>query len=180
MTHADLVRIAERWLWGGARSCHVVFREFVTYAGEVPDAIGFDGSHSIVVECKASRADFRADVRKWHRRNGQGMGTLRFYLTPKGMVEPSEVPPGWGLLETSGGRMRMVKRAQPREPDLRAERRLLVSGLRRLALRGHLPDVYAGMNNLQEPAYVEAKAALRRGEIPRRRMLEESTVEGQG
>lgn len=99
MTHAQLVKIAARWL-RTTRRCPVV----LTDAGgwhEIPDAIGFrsGGLDTLVVECKASRADFLRDQKKWHRRHGLGLGQRRVYLAPAGMVRPDEVPPGWGLAE---------------------------------------------------------------------------------
>ena len=57
-THRELCEIAEHWLMGSAR-CRVAIAEpncIVT--NEQPDAIGFKGSYSILVEAKTSRADF--------------------------------------------------------------------------------------------------------------------------
>ena len=61
MTHARLVEMAERWL---RRSrCGIVLSEQGCSSGEMPDAIGWKGkNHSIVIECKISRADFLADA----------------------------------------------------------------------------------------------------------------------
>lgn len=99
ITHAALVKVAARWL-RGTRRCPVV----LTDAGgwhEIPDAIGFraGGLDTLVVECKASRADFRRDQSKWHRRCGASLGQRRTYMTPAGLVRPDEIPEGWGLVE---------------------------------------------------------------------------------
>lgn len=109
MTHADLCRIAVRWLKrpasAGGHGCIVAVSEpRPEAAGECPDAIGFragwnDGS--VLVECKVSRSDFMADRNKPHRQPGCGMGTWRYYMTPAGLLTPDDVPPRWGLLEVN-------------------------------------------------------------------------------
>lgn len=97
-THSDLVDLARRWLVK-RRRCPVVFTELGTQSGEIPDAIGWDGWHSIVVECKVSRADFFHNAKK---SQCLGVGQSRFFLVPQGMVGVSEVPPEWGLIEWDG------------------------------------------------------------------------------
>src|SRR2546430_10016870 len=60
MTHAQLVQKAVEWL--RAYRCGVVLSEQACISGEMPDAIGWKRScHSVLVECKISRADFLAD-----------------------------------------------------------------------------------------------------------------------
>ncbi len=151
MTHAELVKLAERWLW--RQGCGVVLREFSTTAtAEIPDAIGWRSHTSILVECKVSRADFLADASKPFRKNPYaGVGRWRFYLTPPGLLRAEELPVGWGLLEVRGGRVFRVHGGPrgnlwsvdpPLVPNAEAEHGLLYSALRRLALRGRLPEVY--------------------------------------
>lgn len=149
LTHADLVAVAERWLWGGDRACQVVLREYVTSGCEIPDVIGFGSPTrgTIVVECKTTRADFRSDQQKISRRMPADMalGTHRYYLAPKGLLVPDDVPAPWGLLATPRERVTVVKPAQRVDQGttgLRAEARILTSALHRLARRGHLPAVY--------------------------------------
>lgn len=114
MTHAELVDRAVRWL-KGAKRCRVVWTQATILTSEQPDAIGWvTGGWSILVECKASRADFFRDQNKWHRR-GVGMGNRRWYLTPAGLVKPEEVPEGWGLLECGPRGVRIVKEAPRRD-----------------------------------------------------------------
>lgn len=63
-THRELCEIAERWLLGSQR-CRVAIAEpncIVT--DEQPDAIGFSGEKSVLVEAKTSLNDFRADLKK--------------------------------------------------------------------------------------------------------------------
>lgn len=103
MTHAELVDHALRWLRGTQR-CPVA----VASPGgglEIPDAIGWrsGGRMSILVECKASRADFLRDKKKWHRQHGLGVGQRRYYMAPPGIITPADLPPGWGLVEVVDG-----------------------------------------------------------------------------
>ncbi|MEE5068629.1 adenylosuccinate synthase [Pseudomonas alliivorans] len=109
MTHNDLCLVAVRWLQrnngAGGPGCHVAVSECRSgWTGEVPDAIGFraaghnDGS--TVVECKTSRSDFLADKKKAHRQVG-GLGNWRYFMAPAGMIDPAELPSGWGLLEVN-------------------------------------------------------------------------------
>ncbi len=108
MTHAELVERAERWL-RNSRGCSVVVTRPCVMALENPDALGFNASgFSTLVECKASRADFRRDKDKWHRR-GTGIGNRRYYLAPAGLVSADEVPDGWGLLHCLPKVVRIVK-----------------------------------------------------------------------
>lgn len=116
LTHAELCQIARRWLLyphsKGGHGCQIAFVEprIGFLSGEIPDAIGFraatDADGSVVVECKASRSDFLADCRKSHRQC-VGMGRWRYFLCPENMINPGELPPGWGLLVV--GRRKTVR-----------------------------------------------------------------------
>jgi hypothetical protein len=98
VTHAILVAAAAKWLQ--KQRCSVVVTEIATANFEQPDAIGWHGPRSILVECKASRSDFMADRLKPFRVNPElGVGRLRYFLTPPGLIQHSELPPRWGLLE---------------------------------------------------------------------------------
>ena len=102
MTHSELVQRAARWLRN--QGCGVVLAEMHSYAGEIPDAIGWKaGRFSILIECKVSRSDFYADAHKVSRRRWSGgMGHHRYYLAPAGVLTPELVRakrPRWGLLE---------------------------------------------------------------------------------
>ena len=113
MTHADLVRIGAAWLrkpWRNASPeghgrCSVVLTELTAHTptGETPDVIGWSYGRSILIECKATIADFRADGDKRFRLySGLGMGEQRWYLVPVGLLCVGELPAGWGLLEAHG------------------------------------------------------------------------------
>jgi hypothetical protein len=138
MTHAQLVDLAVRWLrW---YRCGVVLSEQACASGEMPDAIGWKRAcHSVLVECKISRADFLADREKPFRKKPHlGVGCERFYLAPKGMLRPEEVPENWGLLALHKAKVEMVK---PSARDLRTatgfryEMNLLLASLRRVEVR---------------------------------------------
>ena len=62
-THAELVKRAEHWLMKTV-GCSFCLTELTTSAGEIPDAIGWKNGRSILIECKATRADFLSDKKK--------------------------------------------------------------------------------------------------------------------
>ena len=86
MTHAKLVEMAVAWL--RRYRCGVVLSEQACASGEMPDAIGWKKKcHSVVVECKVSRADFLADSTKpWRRQPETAVGAERYYLAPHGLI----------------------------------------------------------------------------------------------
>jgi len=138
MTHAQLIEKAVRWL--RSYRCGVVLSEQACISGEMPDAIGWKRAcHSVLVECKVTRADFLADRAKPFRiRPEKGVGSERFYLTPPMLVKPEELPAGWGLLECRRGRVEIL---QPSAKNLRTaagfryEMNLLLASLRRVEVR---------------------------------------------
>ena len=145
MNHRDLVIRAGKWLANSQR-CGVVLLER-SGGGEFPDAIGWGRfDHSILVECKTSRADFLADAQKLCRVAPEtSLGTFRYFLAPKGLIKEDELPDKWGLLEISEsvyaeghfGRIRHLVEAQPNELSalaLRRESGMLVAALRKVRL----------------------------------------------
>ena len=73
---------------------------------EHPDAIGWQVyGKSVLVECKVSLADLRADASKEFRWDPQlGMGRERYIMAPRGLLNLQQLPQGWGLVEVLGGR----------------------------------------------------------------------------
>lgn len=130
VTHAGLVAIAARWL---QKKCAVVITEIAT-TGEEPDAIGWQGSHSTLVECKISMADFYADRRKDFRLEAaRGIGCHRYFLAPAGVLTLEQMPEKWGLLEWDGEKIKTVQKSEYFEPaNARHEIRILLSTLRRI------------------------------------------------
>ena len=154
--HERLVSIAHSWLLN-TKGCSFAFAELVTYASETPDAIGWRGSSSVtmLVECKATRADFLADRKKVFRRDPvRGMGSYRFYMCPEGLISAAELPDRWGLVYVKpNGRARQIVGPKgncyrPSDPfrfkdkNINGERIMMSSALRRLHLRGVMPMIY--------------------------------------
>jgi hypothetical protein len=138
MTHAQLVEKAVQWL--RAYRCGVVLSEQACVSGEMPDAIGWKrANHSVLIECKISRADFLADRDKPFRQQQElGLGCERFYLTPAALLHLNELPPGWGLLELRQRKVEVVRRSARnlRAPSgLAYEMNLLLASLRRVEIR---------------------------------------------
>lgn len=164
ITHDDLVSRAKTFLVNDL-GCGFAFTEFHTSVISlhgVPDGIGFRqrGQCSVLIECKTSRSDFHRDRKKPHRQNDSpGLGNVRFYMAPRGLVTPNEVPGGWGLIEVyeHAGRLAAKRthgyRGQIRkdyteesnywhESNKKAERAMMYSALRRLQIRGHIESIY--------------------------------------
>jgi hypothetical protein len=138
MTHAQLVEKAVRWL--RSYRCGVVLSEQACASGEMPDAIGWkQACHSVLVECKVTRADFLADRDKPFRRKPEkGVGSERFYLTSSAFIKTEELPVGWGLLEYRRGRIEVVQASAKNlrtTVGFRYEMNLLLSSLRRVEVR---------------------------------------------
>jgi len=138
MTHAHLVRKAVEWL--RRYRCGVVLSEQACMSGEMPDAIGWKTAcHSVLVECKISRADFLADRSKpFRQRSEQGVGNERFYLAPRGLILPEELRSGWGLLEYHSRQVTMIvpsKKKLRTDEGFRCEMNLLLASLRRVEIR---------------------------------------------
>ncbi|WP_434716354.1 hypothetical protein [Paraburkholderia sp. A3RO-2L] len=147
--HNQLVALGEKWL--KRQGFAVVVSELVTGGTrEQADVLGFRSSCSVLIEAKASRADFLADARKPHRLQG-GLGVYRFYLTLPGVIEVADLPARWGLLYAEGRGVRDVVRptgngwpsfgsnfgdwhAFQHEVDADAERGVLFSIARRRSL----------------------------------------------
>ena len=134
MTHPQLVDLAAKWL---ARRCSVVVTELVT-TGETPDVLGWQGTYSTLIECKASRADFAADRHKPFRRDEwQGVGQERYFFAVHGVIDINSLPPNWGLIEVTPRGIRVARKSGcvsgSFEANARHEIGILLSTLRRLA-----------------------------------------------
>ena len=93
----------------------------------------------MLVECKASRADFLADREKpFRQKQENGVGCERYYMAAKGLIRIQELPAGWGLLEVCG---REIAKTKPSAKNLRTsigfsyEMNLLLASLRRVEVR---------------------------------------------
>lgn len=153
MKHAELVTRAEKWLRNKGK-CKFAFTELGNlWSGETPDAIGFSFQGSTLIECKSTRGDFLADKKKRFRQEpNKGMGFSRYFMCEKGLINPGETPPGWGLIWVIGSKTRIKTPSTFHDmwttEDLHrmriTERYLLVSALNRfkIRLRGDFGMIY--------------------------------------
>jgi hypothetical protein len=135
LTHRDLCKLAISFLKRpparGGHGCSIAIDECRTgISGEIVDAIGFrnvgnlsDGS--VLIECKVSYSDFKADRLKPHRSSG-GVGNWRYFLAPEGVIPIAELPVRWGLVEiTSRGHFKTVAgvytKGEPNEQEQRLQ-----------------------------------------------------------
>jgi hypothetical protein len=138
LTHADCVEMAASYL---SKRCPVVLPEFFTFNSELPDVLGFERNCTWVIECKISRSDFKKDSLKSFRLNAaNGMGDVRYFCCPKGLISKEELPEGWGLLYVyPSGRVMEVKNSRVFEKNIEAEYHALFYYARRA--------YYAGVHN---------------------------------
>lgn len=168
MTHDELVRMAVTWLASrSGAGCELALGDVRSFAtSEQPDAIGWLGNTGsrllcgeradcVLVECKASRTDFRADAGKPWRQVG-GMGHWRYYLAPAGIIRADEIPTGWGLLQPVGAGLGIVIGATRQQSC--GDKGLLLDVCRRLVTGFPLTDLGFGV--------VRANGAPKRGEPP--------------
>ncbi|TPW57253.1 hypothetical protein DL503_04560 [Morganella morganii] len=156
LTHDDLCEIAVRFLQNNG--FNVAFGDRFQSSngtGEQPDAIGFRSGVSCLLEAKVSRSDFLADKKKWFRQQPEkGMGDWRFFISPPDIINPEDLPAGWGLLHVKGRRVFKVHGwppntywydKKPFKANKQAECDHMYSALRRLQIRGHLHEIYEGI-----------------------------------
>lgn len=142
MTHSELCLLGAKWLINQKTwkfRCQYVVTEFTSISQESPDIFGLKGGWStILVEVKMSRSDYFADKKKRHR-EGKGIGLTRYYLCPKGLIRPEELPAKWGLLYCDNDKISVVKESEGfEERDFADEVSIFYSIIRRLSKRGIL------------------------------------------
>lgn len=137
--HNLLVKKAAKWAIRSERCTWVLLEPHSTCL-EMPDVIGWSLSGmSVLVECKASRADFLSDKHKSCRRMPweMGMGQRRWYCTAPSVVKSiDEIPERWGWIELQNhGRFQNRKFADlvtEINPDIqRREFQVLLPALRK-------------------------------------------------
>ena len=94
-----------------------------------------------MVECKVGRGDFLGDKRKSFRRLPEGgVGNMRYYCCPAGLIKPQELPEHWGLVYVyPSGFVKRVVEASHQPRNIKAEHHLLFYYARRA--------VYAGVHS---------------------------------
>lgn len=135
-THKQLCELGAKFLKKSRNwnfSSKYVVKELVSQAGESPDVFAVRGYSSILIECKTSRSDFFADLKKPHRKEGCGVGLRRYYLCPKELIKEAELPKGWGLLYVGeDGNIEVVRNSECFEQrDFRDEFSIYYSIIRR-------------------------------------------------
>lgn len=146
LTHTELCGLAGKWL-RSTGGCSVVLVEPHVFDLELPDAIGWNSWLSTLIECKASRSDFRADSKKWHRTADRAMGNRRWFFAPIGVIPANELPDGWGLLEWDGRVVRVAKQTTERVlpgAACAAERDLLIAAMRKVQSAENDPPTGSG------------------------------------
>ncbi len=163
MTHDDLIKCATSWL-KNKKGCSIVASELVTGGMETPDAIGWHGWVSTLVEAKTSLSDFRADQKKPFRKIAeQGMGIFRYYIVPVDLKDNvlAVLPPGWGLLSCTSRRHVVVDKGSAQfENDKAGEILFLSSVIRRIAMREEKPFKGINVRCYTFQAETEPKAEL--------------------
>lgn len=135
--HRELCDIGARFLKNHINCnfrCQYVVVEFASLCNERPDVYGYrGGSHTVLIEVKVSRSDFLADAKKPHRKEGNGIGSNRYYLCPEGLIRIEELPEKWGLLYCdSTGRVTVIKQSDTFEVrDFKDEMSVMYSIIRR-------------------------------------------------
>ena len=113
--------------------------------GESPDAFGFGGSSTQLIEVKVSRSDFLSDKKKyWRKYPEHGIGKFRSYLCPEGMIKEKDLPKYWGLLWVDEkGRITEIVKPEAQPCNHIQELNLIVSILRR---EGIAPRIFSYKN----------------------------------
>lgn len=155
--HYQLCLEGAKWLKKNAEHWETPWKyiavELVCYGTENADVWATNGWSSIVVEVKTSRADFKADFKKRYRQEewrDQVPGNYRYFLAPKGLISPDDLPEGHGLLEWDGEKITRTHSAEFREVTNRADLIYLCSILRREEFPKKIYN-YRGQNSTIKP-----------------------------
>lgn len=92
LTHEYLAKQGAKWL--KAHGYPIVKVESHSNRLEHPDVIGFNASHSAVIEVKISETDFLRDFNKHCRQPWfTGLGNYRFFLVPESLFAKLKIEP---------------------------------------------------------------------------------------
>jgi Holliday junction resolvase len=142
MTHKEIVIAVYKWLKKHKRNivvpnCSLVVSELVTVnaTGEIPDVIGWNYYTSVMIEVKTSIADLRRDKTKKFKQFGNGVGEHKYYCVPVNiaLIASDIITSEHGLLTINEeGKIEIYKEAKRTSANLRTERTMLLSIIRRL------------------------------------------------
>lgn len=136
ITHRNLCIKAAKYLRNQGierfHRCQYVVCE-LERAGESPDAFGWGGSTTQLIEVKISRSDFLSDKKKYWRKYPQyGLAKYRSYLCPENLIKLDELPEKWGLLYVNEkGKILIIKEPEFQISNHMEEINLITSILRR-------------------------------------------------
>jgi len=145
LTHRNICNIAAKYLRNKGiqpfHKCQYSACELERVC-ECPDAFGWGGSSTQLIEVKVSRSYFLSDKKKfWRIFPEQGLGRYRSYLCPEGIIKIEDLPDKWGLLYVSeNGNVSEVKKPETQESNATEEINLITSILRREGIR---PQVFS-------------------------------------
>ena len=145
-SHRGLCVLAAKWLQSSVGAlckprCQYAAVELVTAGTEQTDVFGWNYWTTVMIEVKVSRSDFLADAKKPHRQNpSDGVGRLRYYCCPSGLIRENDLPPYWGLLWEQEGKIVVVKSAEPQPSSSSAEVAILTSIMRREGIKPQVFD----------------------------------------
>lgn len=108
--------------------------------GECPDAFGWGGNATQLIEVKVSRSDFLSDKKKyWRKYPHYGLGKYRSYLCPTGVIKENDLPARWGLLYADEkGKIAVIVRPEIQECNHIEEMNLLSSIFRREGVKSQM------------------------------------------
>jgi hypothetical protein len=147
-THRELCIKASKYLKNtGIHSfhrCQYVVCE-LERIGESPDAFGWGGSSTQLIEVKISRSDFLSDKNKlWRQHSEYGIGRYRSYLCPEGIIKEKDLPNNWGLLYVNeSGKIKSIISPEFQTCNCVEEMNLVTSILRR---EGIGPKIFSYKN----------------------------------
>ncbi len=160
MTHDELIKRGADWLC--SQGCSIVVTNLVANSVEKPDAIGWHGVFSILIEAKVSLSDFMADHQKIFRRYPEsGMGCHRYYIIPNELEDKilPRLPDKWGLLIYGKKRAVIRKRAELfYDHDKTSEIGQLISIIRRIGqtkIEGVAIKVYTIDNKTKSELFID-------------------------
>lgn len=144
MTHRELCLLGAKYMkskgtYDEGKAQYVVCE--LERIGECPDVYGFGGGkHTQLIEVKISRSDFLADKQKYWRQNPlAGLGAMRSYLCPDGIIKIEDLPTGWGLFYANDrGKITLVKSPVVQMASPVQEISLICSILRRQGIKAQI------------------------------------------